>query len=65
MLVSGLHFRQIFHGLRGAVVAGADRGRGIVCEEFGGEGKVGVDSAFWSCTQVDHVLDQRLEFPQV
>ena len=55
----------MFHGLRGTVVAGADRGLGVVYEEFGGEDKVGVNSAFWSCTQVDHVLDQRLEFPQV
>ena len=55
----------MFHGLRGTVVAGADRGLGVVYEEFGGEDKVGVNSAFWSCTQDDHVLDQRLEFPQV
>jgi|GEM_PF-4218699 len=55
----------MFHGLRGVVVAGADRGRGVVYEKFGGEDKAGVNSAFWSCAQADQVLDQRLEFPQV
>ena len=66
-----LHFRQMFHGLRGVVVAGADRGRGVVNEKFGGEDKAGlpqqagVNSAFWSYALADHVLDQRLKFPQV
>ena len=46
-------------------MVGADRGRGVVYEEFGGEDKAGVNSAFWSYAQADQVLDQRLEFPQV
>jgi len=55
----------MLHGLRGVVVVGADRGRGVVYEEFGGEDKAGVNSAFRSYAQADQVLDQRLEFPQV
>ena len=55
----------MFHGLRGVVVAGADGGREVVYEEFGGEFRAGVNSAFWSCAQADQVLDHRLEFPQV
>ena len=55
----------MLHGLRGVVVVGADRGRGVVYEEFGGEDKVGVNSAFLSYAQADEVLDHRLEFPQV
>ena len=48
----------MFHRLRWVVVAGTDRGREVVYEEFGGENKAGVNSAFWSCAQADHVLDQ-------
>ena len=55
----------MFHGLRGVAVAGADRGLGVVYEEFGGEDKAGVNSTVWSSAQADQVLDQRLEFPQV
>ena len=47
------------------VVAGADSGRQVADEEFGGKDRSEFSSAFWSCTQAHHVLDQRCEFLRV
>lgn len=67
-LVTGgmdLHFRQNLYSPRRSSVAGADAGRRVAVEQFSGEDKAEFSSAFWSCAEADHVLDQRSEFLQV